>query len=632
MKDPLKHTDTSTVNTALKFPYGIADFNKLISQGYFYADRSRYITLLENEADHLLFLRPRRFGKSLLLGMLANYYDIAQANRFEELFGHLHIGKNPSPRHNQYFILRWDFSMVASQGSTAEIKQALHDHLNAAARSFITNYQMRLKQDIVLQHDNGLVALHSIVDAVRQQDKALYLLIDEYDNFANEVMMARQSDYPTLVHGEGILKTIFKTIKGLSGGQGIDRVFITGVSPVVMSDISSGYNVAKNITLRPEYAALCGFHEQELADVLLRITQEFKVSQEKADEALDMMRTFYNGYRFAENHCECVYNPTLVLYFLDIFIRDCEYPRQMLDHNLAMDRNRIKYIAGLPHGQTIIARILDPENPPKIGELSSKFGVEDMLFASKDQSFMASLLFYLGVVTLGERDFMGRLSLRIPNLVIRRLYIERFREMVLPEYEDKEKMRNVSERFYHSGDIQPLCDFIENRYFQVFDNRDYQWANELVIKSAFLTILFSDTFYIMDSEKVLNKGYADLSLIVRPDMRKYQLLDHVLEFKFLKLAELNMTGKQIRGKSREKLAQLPVVQQALDEAEIQLQSYRNALHVRHQNQLHLHTYGVVALGFERLVFRHLGKCSESILCHDQTHTLLDKSTEPEFKP
>jgi hypothetical protein len=369
-----------------------------------------------------------------------------------------------------------------------------------------------------------------------------------------------------------------------------------------MSDVSSGYNVAKNITLRPEYADLCGFHEQEIIDVLAEVVKDCELSADKADEALNMMRTFYNGYRFSLKNKAKIYNPTLALYFFDTFQRDCSYPDQILDDNLAMDRNRISYIASLPHGQDIIARLLDPDNPPKIGQLANKFGVEDMLFASKDQPFMGSLLYYLGVVTLGERDEFGELSLQIPNLVIKRLYVERIQEMLLPEYEDKETMREVAKLFYRSGELQPLCNFIENRYFQVFDNRDYRWANELVIKSAFLTILFSDTFYIMDSEQELNKGYADLSLILRPDMRQYQLLDHVLEFKYLKLDDVKMTAKQVREKSREELAEIPIVKNALKEATEQLNHYHKALMQRYQNKLRLQTYAVVALGFERLIF------------------------------
>lgn len=589
----------------MKFPYGIADFEAIIEEGYYYADRSQYILPLEDAGKHLLFLRPRRFGKSLLLGMLENYYDLRKADKFEALFGKLKVGRNPTPRHNQYFVMRWDFSMVDGQGTVAEIKQALHNQINASIWGMGLRYPDTFEQ-LVIDAEDSIASLRSLVEIINQTPYKLYLMIDEYDNFANEVMIANKSDYEALVRGEGVVKTLFKAIKGLSAGQGIDRVFITGVSPVVMSDISSGYNVAKNITLRPEYADLCGFHEHEIIVVLEYIARKCELSNEKKNEALEMMRTFYNGFSFHPKQPEKIYNPTLALYFLDIFIRDCEYPEQILDSNLAMDRNRIKYIAGLPHGQDIIARVLDPDNPPVLGELADKFGVEEMLFASKDQPFMASLLYYLGVVTLGERDFMGRLRLCVPNLVIHRLYVERLKEMLLPEYEDKENMRHAAEHFYHSAELQPLCDFIENRYFQVFDNRDYQWANELVIKSAFLTILFSDTFYIMDSERELNRGYTDLSLIIRPDMRQYQLLDHILEFKYIDLKAIKMTGEEVRKKSREELAQLPPVQKALEEAQNQLSKYQTALLQRYQGKLRLHTHAVVGLGFERLVFYSSG--------------------------
>jgi len=187
-------------------------------------------------------------------------------------------------------------------------------------------------------------------------------------------------------------------------------------------------------------------------------------------------------------------------------------------------------------------------------------------------------------------------------LVIRRLYVERLQDMLLPDYEDREQTRLVASAFYQRGDIEPLCDFIENRFFQVFDNRDYRWANELVVKTAFLTILFNDIFYVMDSEQELNKGYADLSLIVRPDMRQYQLLDHVLELKYLKLDDVKMSGKQAKETPRADLLKLVPVQKSIEEATQQLNHYRTALNNRYKVELRLHTFAVVALGFERLVF------------------------------
>ncbi len=513
----------------------------------------------------------------------------------------MNIGKKTTPSHNQYFVLRLDFSMVDGQGTVEHIKQALHNQINASIANMPLLYP-GVFDALRINQEDSMASLRSLVGIINATEHKLYLLIDEYDNFANEVMVANPADYPVLVRGEGIIKTVFKTIKGLSAGQGIDRVFITGVSPVVMSDVSSGYNVASNITLHPKFANLCGLFEQEIAAALQQVTQECDLSAEQYDNALNMMRTFYNGYRFNSKKTEKIYNPTLALYFLNYLQSTCEYPRQMLDSNLAMDRNRINYVAKLPHGHEMIARILDPDNPPKIAWPSDKFGVEEMLFASKDQPFMASLLYYLGVLTFGEEDEFGQITLHIPNLVIRGLYVERLKESLLPDYEDKQTTQELAKQFYHSGIIEPLCDFIENRYFQVFDNRDYRWANELVIKSAFLTILFNDIFYIMDSEQELNKGYADLSLILRPDMRKYQLLDHVLEFKYLKLDAVNMTGQQVKETPRVDLLKLAPVQKSIEEATKKLNYYRKALNNRYKVELRLHTYVVVALGFERLVF------------------------------
>ncbi|MCB2262653.1 MAG: PD-(D/E)XK nuclease domain-containing protein, partial [Candidatus Thiosymbion ectosymbiont of Robbea hypermnestra] len=166
----------------------------------------------------------------------------------------------------------------------------------------------------------------------------------------------------------------------------------------------------------------------------------------------------------------------------------------------------------------------------------------------------------------------------------------------------RETARRAAEHFYTSGDIEPLCAFIENRYFQVFDNRDYRWTNELVVKTAFLVVLFSDTFYIMDSETAIDKGYADLSMMVRPDMRQYQLLDHLLEFKYIPLKELGLSTQEVRSKSREELRALPQVEAKLAQAREQLARYRATLERVYGEKLRLTTHAVVALGLTRLVW------------------------------
>ncbi|WPL19550.1 putative AAA-ATPase [Thiorhodovibrio winogradskyi] len=307
----------------MKFPYGTADFHAIRNEGYYYADHTACIRALEDTGKQLLFLRPRRFGKTAWLTTLENYYDLARADEFDALFGALTIGQNPTVRRNRYFVLRWDFSMVDASGNLAEIRQALHDHLNNQVKGFFLHYAKHLgaialdSPGFGLSKDNGLIALVSAVNAARAQGHDLYLLIDEYDNFANELLHGRRADYDALVSGEGLLKTVFKAVKSLASGAGIDRVFITGVSPVVLADISSGYNVSKDVSLDARFVDLCGFTEAEVAGVLDTLASEQGRDQDWSARMLATMRTWYNGYRFGYEPGPGLYNPTLALYFFD---------------------------------------------------------------------------------------------------------------------------------------------------------------------------------------------------------------------------------------------------------------------------------------------------------------------------
>ena len=589
----------------MKLPYGISDFDILVTEGYYYVDRTDHIPLLE-AGKQLLFLRPRRFGKSLLLSMLENYYDINQADRFEELFGNLAIGQTPTAEHNRYFVLKWDFSEVSAQGDGQEIKQNLYRYLNARISSFSDYYRDALPVSLQIDPQDALSSFQFLLNTIQQTGHSLYLLIDEYDNFANELMMGRrnteESRYQAILSGEGCVKTLFKTIKAGAGRRGIARVFITGVSPVVMSDLTSGYNVAENIYSLHRFNGLCGFREDEIATAIARIVRECQLPDAQAEEALAMMRTFYNGYRFSPDTDQHIYNPTLALYFLKAFQRDCRYPREILDSNLAMDRAKMHYISRLPEGRQLIFDALAETDSVRVQRLADRFGVEDMLYAPKDTDFVASLLYYFGVLTLGGITPFGELILRIPNLVIRKLYAESIKEMLLPEREESNMARRAAEALYQHGDIQPLGDFIQQKYFKVFSNRDYAHSNELTIKAAFLTLLFNDTLYIMESEAELERSHPDLTMIVRPDMRQYQVLDILIEFKFVPLKDLGLTGEALQKMDETALAALPPVRDKQQEAEAGLARYRERLRRKFGELPRLHSFSVVALGFERLLF------------------------------
>ena len=590
----------------MKFPYGICDFYDIMTENYFYVDRTHKIPLLEETGEYLLFLRPRRFGKTLLLSMLENYYDVAKAEQFETLFSTLAISENPTLKHNQYFVMNWDFSSIDGSGEPDEIRQRMHNHINGSIEQFIAYYGDFLDYKIFIDPTDAARTLQSVFAAVKQTPYKLYLLIDEYDNFANEVLMAGQSAsrerYEALIYEEGALKAIFKTVKYGTKGLGIDRIFITGVSPVVMSDISSGFNIAENIYLQPDFNDLCGFYEAEILAALQQIAKKCGFNEQEVNDALLIMRTFYNGYSFSYNEKPLIYNSTNSLYFLKHLQKYCQYPRQILDENLAMDRNKITYIGELPHGKQVITSALNEQKPLALTDLASRFGVDEILKSTKDTPFMLSLLYYFGVLThSGSISLEGDIILKIPNLVVRRLYVERIYELLLPEFTLKDEAQRLVKQFYQTGKLLPLCRFMERTYFEVFDNRDYRWTNELTIKTAFLTLLFNDTFYLMDSETPLKRTYADLTMIIRPDMRQYRLLDFLMEFKYVSLKKLGLSGEELKQKTDEELKALEAVKAQLAESKQQINDYRQKLLTHYENKLRLHSYTVVAVGYERLL-------------------------------
>ncbi|MDM8561684.1 AAA family ATPase, partial [Candidatus Parabeggiatoa sp. HSG14] len=371
-----------------------------------------------------------------LLSMLENYYDVLKASEFERLFGELEIFKNPTEKHNQYFVMKWDFSVVESQDEIKGLRKALHDHLNNQMRRFAERYHDYFSYTIRIDEDNAISSFESALIAISQTPYRLYLLIDEYDNFANDLMMGKGETnperYKTLLSTEGSLKALFRAVKSASSGAGLERVFITGVSPVLMSDITSAYNVAENIYSQPEFNDVCGFRESELESVVNHIVTECKLSPEKEQEALNMMQTFYNGYCFSVNVNELVYNPTLVLYFLKYFQRYAQFPRQMLDDNLAMDLN-LSYLSRFSNGRVIIRQALDGTPPLVLSLLANRFGVDQMLKKTQSNQFIISLLYYLGVLTLDGETELRQLRFKIPNLVVKKIYVEHLSEMLLPK-------------------------------------------------------------------------------------------------------------------------------------------------------------------------------------------------------
>ncbi len=613
----------------MKIPYGVADFYRIRTRGQLYVDRTDRIATVEDLGDSLLFLRPRRFGKSLWLSTLACYYDLRLAEEHDRLFGDLAVGRRPTPMAHRYFVLRWDFSEInpdpPQRGVNAGIASRpqrlgneIHSYLRGSVKDLLGDYEAYLPRAVEIEED-AFRTLDNLLTVIRQTPYRLYLLIDEYDNFANEVLTADQGDYQELVHSDGPFKFLFKWVKAAVGRKGIDRLFITGVSPLVMSDVTSGMNVARNVYLKPRLAELCGFTEEEVVDLVDRTLDERGDSEVTAADAMLMMREWYNGYRFALGVPGKVYNPTLVFYFLLELLEAGRFPRQMLDSNLAADDRKLDYLvqiavgAGRAEGAQEQHRKADPDmvvdliredKPLKVQQLRDRFTLKELLEQSaQDTSFFGSYLFYLGMLTLKDETEQQFLELAVPNQVMHGLYVERLRRTLMPLGASRSAADAALFTFLQDGDLEPLLDFIEATLFPTFSNRDAVWANELTVKTLFLTLLWNDRSYVTHSEPELDHGYADLCLLRRPDARASSLWDLLFEFKRLSLGELGMSGQDVKAASRESLMKIDQVRKALDKAEAQIAGYQAALERSRGDHLKLRCFAVVALGFERLVIR-----------------------------
>ncbi len=323
-----------------------------------------------------------------------------------------------------------------------------------------------------------------------------------------------------------------------------------------------------------------------------------------------MMRDWYNGYRFTptaeKEDAEAVYNPTLVFYFLKSLLRYGAYPRQMLDANLAADEGKLDYLAQVAAGKDAVIDLIRNDKPLEVSEILDRFTLREMLERSAhDTSFLGAYLYYFGMLTLAGETSRRNWQLETPNEVVRGLYLDRIRRFLLPLGTDRSAVMEPAWDAMEGKEIGPFLDFIERKLFPIFSNRDASWANELTVKTLFLTLLWNPASYITFSEPELEHRYADLCLLRRPDARASSLWDLLFEFKRLSLKELGMSGKEVKAASRAELMELEKVKEAIDDAEAQLVAYRGAPNRRYGNVLKLRAYTVVALGFERLVVRPL---------------------------
>ncbi|KPA17943.1 hypothetical protein MHK_001837 [Candidatus Magnetomorum sp. HK-1] len=602
----------------MKNPYAISNFEKIKLEGFTYVDRTSRIPLTEDVGQYLLFLRPRRFGKSLWLTTLRNYYDIAKADQFEKLFQGTWIYDNPTPLHNKYFVMEWDFSCVDC--SDKNVKQHLFEHINDCIEGFASDYKDMLPSQIKIHPNQAMSSFANMLSVIRKTGHKLYLFIDEYDNFANEMIANKQNkEYFSMTGLGGFMKTLFKQLKSATKGKGLDRMYLTGVTPILLSDVTSGDNIRTDIHMMPHFADLCGFTDAEIKNLISTFAdsmekkpryRQINISsifpdgkQEWINGIFKLMKNLYDGYIFSPFTDNRIYNPTLVMYlFKHIEQLYGQLPLSLMDHNLVTDEGCLEFIAELPGGKEMIME-LNQNKLVEIPEITTRFGLKAMTtVSSKNKTFMGSYLYFMGMLTLSKQSKSGKFNLSIPNPVTRNLYIDGIARWIIPDPQKKDLGIDVAEKLLTNGQMAPFRQYIEKHVYPTFHWRDNRWVNELTIKTIFMCLLM-DNNYLMISERQSQSGYADLAMIVRPDCRKYQLIDTLIEFKFIKSKKLKQ--KNIKKLSDTALFKLDAVKGKLKEAKSQAKTYSKELVDEFGDMVKLQTFAVISIGFDRLLYKKL---------------------------
>jgi hypothetical protein len=532
------------------------------------------------------------------------------------LFSGTWIYDHPTPLHNQYFVLKWDFSCVDCSGD--RIEQSLYQHINDCIRRFELDYQDILPEKIQIHPEQAMSSFFSLLSVISMTDHQLYLFIDEYDNFANEMIANRQDKkYFSMTGLGGFMKTLFKHLKSATEGLGLDRMYLTGVTPVLLSDVTSGDNIRTDIHMLPDFSDLCGFTDAEIKNLICKFADSLETNprykrinlqsifpdgkQSWINEIYQLMKNLYDGYIFSPYTNKRIYNPTLVMYLLKhIEQLYGQLPHSLMDHNLVTDEGRLEYIAELPGGKELIME-LNQNKHVEISEVTSRFGLKAMAtVSSKTRSFMGSYMYYMGMLTLSKQSSSGTPCLTIPNPVTQNLYIDGIARWIIPDPQIKDLGMDVAEKLISKGQIAPLRQYIEKHIFPSFNWRDRRWVNELTIKTIFMCLLNNNN-YIMISERQSRSGFADLAMIVRPDCRKYQLIDILIEFKYIHPKDLKL--KNIKKLSDTVLFKHKMVQRKLQDAKKQAARYSKELIDEFGDRVKLQKFAVISIGFDRLLYK-----------------------------
>ena len=504
----------------IKLPYGVSNFQKLSTNNLYYVDRTSYIETLEQLGDNvILFIRPRRFGKSLFVSMLQYYYGMEYRGDFEDIFGKYYIGQHPTPLANQYLVMHLDFSGI----DTSEPKFIKRDFLYSvreSALNFMATYEEYFDEEDI-EEVKSFTAPNNLIRTLfnktrrRVKNKKVYLVIDEYDHFTNELLSFDFSQFSRIVGRNGWVRKFYEVLKTANGQGTVDRMFITGISPITLDNLTSGFNIASNFSTDLLLNEMMGFKELEVVDILTTIG----VPENELDKVLSDLRHWYDGYLFNIRGKHRIYNPDMVLYFAKHYLWYQMYPDDLLDENIASDYGKMRKMFQINDTERANLEVLKMiiEKGRIEANLTKRYSFD---LPWRRQDFI-SLLFYLGILTMDKAGLNP--SFRMPNYVIRQLYFQFFHQLTLESadlHPDAVDITGKVKALAQQNDLQPIIDLTEEILAQMAVE-DRAHFNEISLKSIFTSFFYQVRYFNIFSELGVEKrdkerGRVDLVLLRRP--------------------------------------------------------------------------------------------------------------------
>ena len=568
-----KMSETHKTSTIKTIPYGLSNYARLRERNGYYVDKTMYLVGIEGAGDYLFFIRPRRFGKSLLLSVMESYYDVYFKDRFEELFKGTWIYDHPTKERGKYLVLGFNFSAV--DPGPGKIENSFLNHVRITAVDFIQRYGDYLsankKRDYyartIEESRSATDILNNLLILCKGAHQNLYVLIDEYDNFANTTLTTVGKDsYEELTHGPGFFRAFFNVLKsGTSKTDApITRSFITGVSPVTLDDVTSGYNIGKNVSIEPDFNRLLGFTREDVLGMIEYYRSRGMIPH-PTEYLMEILTDWYGNYRFSKKDDVKLFNSDMVLYFFDNYLTGKELPDDLIDRNVRIDYGKLRHLiifdSDKLKGETKKPATNGNFNRLKEivekGETSAKLVKGFPLEELTDEDNFVSLLFYFGLLTINRTE-LNEVVLTVPNETVRRLYYDYIREGY-----DETDIFAINLSTYNTlmkglaikGEWKPLFDYITGRMRESMSLRDLI-TGEKSIQAFFNVYLGLSNLYIIHPEKELNKGYADI--VMEPFLARFEGIKYscILEIKYLKAGVEPGDAKvrQLRAEAEEQLS------------------------------------------------------------------------------